>query len=82
MANSRQLTAIELPGIDRGFADWGSFDPDEMIATYREQARQKLAEAQAVLDASDEDFRVITYVGPVAMNGLKVLRPGRKVPPR
>jgi len=76
---SGRLTGIDLPGlgIGTGLADWGRKTPAEMIQKYREYARRNKEVAEAILAAADDDFRIDTYVGPLAMKDYVVLQEGR-----
>jgi hypothetical protein len=47
-----------------------------MIKAYRELARQQKAEAEAVLNASDEDFRIETHTGVHAWRNVEILQEG------
>lgn len=58
-------------------AEWGRKTPAEMIERYRQYARHQLAEAQAVLAATDEDFRVETYTGVHVQRNREVLQEGK-----
>lgn len=61
---SERMTAIFLPGeYGSGLADRGRKTVPEMIATLRAYAAQQKAAYEAILAASDDDFRVETYVG-------------------
>ncbi len=44
-------------------ADFGRKTRNEMIAQYRRWAQQQLEEAQAILNADDDEFIVETYIG-------------------
>lgn len=58
---SERWTTITLPGSPYpGLRDSGGLDAPAMIALAREYAAAGLASAQAVLAASDEDFRIVT----------------------
>lgn len=79
-----RMTGIELRGnkaAGPGLAEWGRKTPAEMIELYRRYAAHQLAEAQAVLAASDEDFRVETYTGVHVHRNREVLQEGRTPTP-
>lgn len=71
---SDRLTSICLPGKSVGVADYGLRTVPEMIAFIRARAVAMKAEAEAILNASDNSFRVDTYVGIHARRGLKILQ--------
>jgi hypothetical protein len=77
---SERMTSITLPGrpTGAGLADWGRRAVPEMIAQIRAKAAHDKAEAEAILAASDEDFRVDTYTGVHVQRNREVLQPGRK----
>lgn len=73
-----RMTDIVLRGSGAGLADWGRKTPDEMIEQIRAYARRQKAEAEAVLSASDEDFRVTTYTGVHVQRNREVLQEGKE----
>lgn len=72
---SERRTTIEL-GTVGGMSDYGRKTPAEMIATYRRYAEAQLAEAQAVLAAPDDAFRVYTHTGVHCVRHIEVLQEG------
>ncbi len=77
---SARMTGISLPSnkvAGPGLAEWGRKTPAEMIARYRQWAQHQLDEAQAVLNAADDDFHVDTYRGVYVQHDREVLQPGR-----
>lgn len=77
---SERMTGIELRGnkaAGPGLAEWGRKTPTEMIERYRQYARHQLAEAQAILSATDDDFRVETYTGVHVQRNREVLQEGK-----
>lgn len=74
---SDRITTISLPGTG-GWMEYGRRTPEEMIAACRSHARQELAEAQAVLAAGDEDFRITTAVGVHVQRNREVLQEGKR----
>lgn len=75
---SERMTGIHLPGLfGAGFADYGRKTVPEMIAQLRAKAEQEKRDAEAILAAADDDFRVTTYVGHLVQRNREVLQPGR-----
>lgn len=74
------MTSIVLPGTPSigGFAEWGKVPVAVMIAAHRLRAERMRADAEAILSASDDDFRIDTYVGPIAMRDRQVIQQGRE----
>ena len=72
---SERMTTIELGKVG-GFRRHGRQTPAEMIATYRRHAEAQLAEAQAVLAAPDDAFRVYTHTGTFIQRHIEVLQEG------
>ena len=72
---SERRTTIEL-GTVGGMSDYGRKTPAEMIALYRRYAEYNLAEAQAVLAAPDDAFRVYTHTGVHCVRHIEVLQEG------
>lgn len=70
-----RLTEIRLRR-DAGLADWGRKTVPEMIIQYRQFAERQKASAEAILSASDDDFRVETYLGPNAQRQREILQEG------
>lgn len=78
-----RMTAISLPGTSHwigGFAEWGEVSRDAMIAAHRMRAKKALQDAQAVLDAADEDFHIATYRGVHVQRDYKVIQQGKPQP--
>lgn len=74
-----RLTGIHLPGCDyAGIAEWGRCSKDDMLALIRRQAETMKRQADAILDATDDDFRITTYLGPLAMRNIEVIQEGKK----
>ena len=75
---SRKFTVISLPGsIDAGLGNHDEVSVEEMIAQYRQHAAIKMLEAKEILDAADEDFRVVIERGVHAPTHLRTLQKGR-----
>lgn len=77
---SDRMTSICLPGgsADSGWADYGRKTIPEMLALVRRRAREMRANAEAVLAAADDDFRVATYVGVFRRKDYTVLQEGKE----
>ena len=60
---AERMTSIRVRGAN-GFSCYGRRSPGEMIKEYRDFAALQMAEAKAVLDAKDEDFRIETHTSP------------------
>lgn len=76
---SERMTAIDLPGqYNSGFADYGRQSIDEMISRLRSYAQHCKDTADAILNASDGDFRIRTYVGHYVQKNTEILQEGRK----
>lgn len=76
---AERMTAIDLPGhFDSGLADWGVKSVEEMVSMLREKAARDKAVAEAILAASDDDFRVQTYRGVHVRHDRKILQKGKK----
>lgn len=75
---SDRMTSITLPfsGIT-GIAEWGRKTPDVMIGILRDYAKCQLKEAQEILAASDNDFKIETYLGAYVRKNREVLQIGR-----
>ena len=73
---AERMTTITLPGVG-GFQDYGRQSVEHMIALYRTYAEHRLREAQAVLAAADQDFRVYTHTGVHVERDVAVLQEGR-----
>ena len=72
------MTSIHLPEqAVQGYADYGKKTSAEMIAAYRAIAREKKFEAEAILAAVDEDFRIDTYRGIHAQRDRKIIQEGK-----
>ncbi len=75
---SEILTRIRLPGKRHGgFMDRGRHTAAAMIATMRRHAEYQKAEAEAVLSASDTDFRVDVVRGSCVQRVIEVLQTPR-----
>ncbi len=72
---SERRTSIEL-GTVGGMSDYGRKTPAEMIALYRRHAEYNLTQAQAVLAAPDDAFRVYTHTGVHCVRHIEVLQEG------
>lgn len=75
-----RMTSISLPGVDNwigGFAEWGSVSKDAMIAAHRMRAEKARRDAQAILDAADEDFLIATYRGVHAHRDYTIIQRGK-----
>ena len=76
---SERMTAINLPGTwGAGIADHGRKTVPEMLVLVREYAESMRVTADAILSATDADFRVESYVGPYARRNLEILQQGKK----
>ena len=74
---SERLTAIELRSTrDAGLAEWGLKTAPEMISLYRAYAEKMKRDAEIILAASDDDFRVQTYLGPHSQRNRVVIQEG------
>ena len=71
---SERMTTIRIDG-DDGWSNYGYLDRKTMIAAYRRQAKEKMAEAWAVLSAKDDDFVVEQHTGFHVRRNIKVLKP-------
>ena len=61
-----------------GIADWGTKTPSEMLAMIRDHASEQRRIADEILNASDSEFRIETYLGPHAQRDRKIIQAGRK----
>jgi hypothetical protein len=76
--SARIFTVVRLPGGQgAGLAENGEVSAAEAIAAYRDYAASKLIEATEVLDAADEDFRVVVERGVHRVTLLKTLQEGQ-----
>ncbi len=77
---SEIMTCVHLLGLPsgRGFADYGRRSVPEMVAYIRRHAAEMKRDAEAILAADDEDFRVTTYRGILVQRDAKVLQQGKK----
>ena len=76
---SERMTAIDLPGTwGGGIADYGRKTVPEMIALLRSHATANRTQAEAILAANDEDFRVQTYIGERVRRDRIILQEGKK----
>lgn len=75
---SRIFTVIRLPGgLCAGLGEDGEVSVAEAMAAYRNHAARKLIEAIEVLDASDDQFRVVVQRGVHRVHPIKTLQEGR-----
>lgn len=78
---SERMTSIRLPGLDNwigGSAEYGLVSKEAMIAAHRLRAEKARRDAQAILDASDEDFLIATYRGIHARRDYRVIQRGKQ----
>lgn len=76
---SERMTSASLPGFfGAGWADYGRIEPAEIIRQARLHAQHMKDQAEAILSASDHEFRVETYIGIHVRKQLEVLQPGRQ----
>jgi hypothetical protein len=77
---AEKMTTINLPGRPRGvgFMDYGDVPADKLIATYRRMALRDKEEAEAVLAASDADFRIVYVEGKLINRPIRVIQEGRR----
>lgn len=76
------MTSVHLPGMRNGagYAVYGRSSAEEMIATIRTHAQSQFDEAKEILAASDEEFRVETYLGSWVQRNKEVIQEGRPKP--
>ena len=77
---SERMTSINLPGTGSwcgGFADWGIIPPAQMIKEHRARAVALKRDAEAVIAAADDDFKIATYRGVYVKRDYKVIQAGR-----
>lgn len=75
---SEKMTVIELPGgLDNGLGEWGELTAEEMVSKYREHAERMKAQAEEVLAASPEEYRIRVVRGPIVQHLVRELQPGR-----
>lgn len=74
---SDRYTSIDLPGFSQGYgvARLGRRLHVEMVREIKDKAERDKAAAEAILSASPESFRVLTFVGLHAMNNVEVVKP-------
>ena len=74
-----RMTSVHLPGMRHGagVAEYGRKTPAEMVAMLRKYAEANKAEAEQILAATDEEFRVETYTGVWVQRNREVLQEGR-----
>ena len=78
---SEIMTSINLPGVSgSGMADYGRKPVAEMIELLRASARDQIAQANAILEAQDTDFRVCTFRGIYVQRDKVILQEGRSNP--
>ena len=76
-----KFTGISLPGTsDPGIAERGDVPISKMIQIIREDARRNKILAESILEASDEDFKIISYRGIHVMRDHKIIQSGRSNP--
>lgn len=65
---SERMTSVRLrsQAHGTGWAEWGRKSRPQMIAILRAKAERDKARAEAILAATDEEFIVETYLGPIA----------------
>lgn len=73
-------TIITLPGLPNGagLAEHGVEDVEHMIERYRAMAKRQKEDADMILAASDDDFRVVVVKGIYVQRDPKVLQEGRQ----
>lgn len=72
-----RMTSIYLSGHHAsGLSLYGKKTVPEMVDALRKLATHQKAEAEAILAAAPDDFRVETFLGIYARAGLKVLQKG------
>ena len=71
-----RMTTIQIDG-SIGYSDYGRRSAEEMIEVYRSIARRKKAEAEAVLSARNEDFRIETHTGVHVRRNVEVIQEGQ-----
>jgi hypothetical protein len=72
---SDRMTSIKLPcRFGCSVADWGMKSIPEMLELIRSYAKQNKAEAEAILAATDDQFRVETYVGVHVMRNREIIQ--------
>lgn len=75
---AERITSIHLRGSTHsGMAESGRKSAEEMIRELRDFARRQKQAAEEVLTASDEDFRVETYVGVFRQRNKEIIQSGR-----
>jgi hypothetical protein len=77
---TEKLTEICLPGVKgSGLAEWGTCAVPEMIAAIRSQGLHWKKVSDAILAASDDDFKITVVRGSTIRSPVKVLQLGRQV---
>lgn len=73
---SELLTRITLPSAAQsvGLMDWGELTTEEMIRQIRQRAEHLREEADAIMAAKNEDFRVDIVRGPHAQHHVRTLQ--------
>ncbi|MFG1429365.1 hypothetical protein [Roseixanthobacter glucoisosaccharinicivorans] len=76
---SERMTSIHLPGSrgSGGYAEYGRCEPAEMISVIRARAAHMKEEAERILSAPDDAFRVETYVGVHVQRRREILQEGK-----
>ena len=74
---AERMTLINLPGKSVGIANYGRRDVAEMLSMIRRHAVQMKEEAEAILAARDEDFRIETYVGIHRRRNIEIIQDHR-----
>lgn len=72
------LTGVTLKdGPWGGFAEDGVLTPEEIIGLYRDYAQSQIDQFQRVIQAKDEDFRIVRYANMADTDG-DVVQEGKK----
>lgn len=75
---SDRMTGIWLGDTNwPGLGEHGRCTRETMIHLAREWARERKAQADAILAAADEDFHIETYVGAFVHRDAEVLQEGK-----
>ena len=66
---AERMTGIHLPSLGHGggWQEYGRQTREHMIARFRRNAQIAKEEAERILAATDDEFVVETYLGPIAM---------------
>jgi hypothetical protein len=78
---SDKYTSIQLPGLPSGagYMDHGEVEPAALIARYRTIWEKYLEQAQAILAAKDEDFKIHVVRGVHVQHLVKEIQKGREL---